>query len=193
VLDVEQQLFAAADRRRQRAGITSPIDSGPLSQKLEAPSPAPTAEQPAAVAATSATAKIGAAAKGADARAVGKALYRAGRFDDALKAWELVRLDDPATPLELHYMRADAQFRSGHPEEAIKGWEKLAADHADTSFGQQADFALKIARAMVALKGAHEDAAAAKSDKAAPDPKADPKADAKDGKTGDKKGEGHSP
>jgi tetratricopeptide (TPR) repeat protein len=160
VLDVEQQLFASADRRRQRAGIKSPIDSGPLAQTLAAPQ-APSAETGPSPATTAAQApaagpspKIDAAAKGADPRAVGKALYRAGRFPDALKAWESVRFDDPATSLELQYMHADALFRADRAEEAIKVWEKLASDHPDTSFGQQADFALKIARAFVALKAA---------------------------------------
>src|SRR5262249_21615580 len=96
VLDVEQQLFASADRRRQRVGIKSPIDWGPLAQTLAAPTKTPAAEtgpSPTTTAAAPAIAagpspKIDAAARGADPRAVGKALYRAGRFPDALKVWE---------------------------------------------------------------------------------------------------------
>lgn len=185
VLDVEQQLFAAADRRRERAGIKSPIDSGPLAQTLAAPVPAPGPDPAAAPVPAAASAKVGAAAKAADPRSVGKALYRAGRFTDALKAWETVRFDDPATSLELQYMHADALFRGERPEEAIKAWEKLSSEHPDTSFGQQADFALKIARAFVALKAARA------VETPAP---ADAKTDAKgDGAARAKGSEGHSP
>ena len=173
VLDVEQQLFASADRRRQRAGIKSPIDSGPLAQTLAAPTrpPSPDTAAAAPAAAAGPSPKVGAAAKGADPRALGKALYRAGRFVDALAAWEAVRFDDPATSLELKYMHADALFRAERAEEAIKVWEKLASEHPDTSFGQQADFALKIARAFVALKAARAIETAAPGEAKPADPK----------------------
>ena len=161
LLDVEQRMFIAADRKRQRAGIKSPIDSGPLSRKLEAPAPASAA--PADGASEAAPAKgvasvpVDVALRGADPRAVGRALYRAGRYPDALKAWERVDFDDPKTELELQYMHADALFRSGRQESALKEWEHLASAHADTSYGQQAAFARDMARAVMAVRAARGD------------------------------------
>jgi len=160
VLEVEQQLFTAADRRRQRAGIKSPIDSTALAQRLEAPAP-PLDDKPAATSAPDPVAPspavLAAATRNADPRLVGKALYRSGRYGDALKAWERVRFDDPALALELIYMHADALFRTGKADAALTEWERLAADHADSSFGQQAAFALNYARAMVALQASRAD------------------------------------
>jgi tetratricopeptide (TPR) repeat protein len=158
VLEVEQQLFAAADRRRQRAGLKSPIDATALSRPLEAPGekpvdPTPTTA-PAAGAKEAAPTDVAAAVRATDPRVVGKTLYRAGRYDDALAAWTQVNFDAPDLPLELVYMHADALFRGGRAEDAIKEWERLASGHADSSFGQQASFALNFARAMVALKAA---------------------------------------
>jgi tetratricopeptide (TPR) repeat protein len=130
MLEVEQRMFAAADRKRQRAGIKSPIDSGPLSRKLEAPAPAsaPPADGASEAAPTKGVASVpvDVALRGADPRAVGRALYRAGRYPDALKAWERVDFDDPKTELELQYMHADALFRSSKQESALKEWERLA-------------------------------------------------------------------
>jgi tetratricopeptide (TPR) repeat protein len=206
MLEVEQRMFSAADRKRQRAGIKSPIDSGPLSRKLEAPAPAAGGEAGSAGAAApnaapnAAPIAIDVAARGADPKAVGRALYRAGRFSDALKAWERVALDDPQADQELLYTHADALFRAGRQDEALKEWERLATRHPDSSYGQQAAFARDMARVVIAVRaargddekpvesasnggaGAPEAAKPATDAKPAPhDSKPDGKSDAKDG------------
>lgn len=163
MLEVEQRMFAAADRKRLRAGIKSPIDSGPLSRKLEAPAPsstpAPNGETGSAGAAApnAAPIAIDVAARGADPKAVGRALYRAGRWTDALKAWERVALDDPQADQELLYTHADALFRAGRQDEAAKEWERLATRHPDSNYGQQAAFARDMARVVIAVRAARGD------------------------------------
>jgi tetratricopeptide (TPR) repeat protein len=159
MLEVEQRMFSAADRKRQRAGIKSPIDSGPLSRKLEAPAPAAGGEagSDGAAAPNAAPIAIDVAARGADPKAVGRALYRAGRWTDALKAWERVALDDPQADQELLYTHADALFRVGRQEEALKEWERLATRQPDTSYGQQAAFARDMARVVIAVRAARGD------------------------------------
>jgi len=161
MLEVEQRMFSAADRMRQRAGIKSPLDSGPLSRKLEAPAPAPAAGGEAgsegAAAPNAAPIAIDVAARGADPKSVGRALYRAGRWADALKAWERVAIDDSQADLELLYTHADALFRAGRQEEALKEWERLATRQPDTSYGQQAAFARDMARAVMAVRAARGD------------------------------------
>jgi len=159
MLEVEQRMFSAADRKRQRAGIKSPLDSGPLSRKLEAPAPAAGGEagSEGAAAPNAAPIAIDVAARGADPKSVGRALYRAGRWADALKAWERVALDDSQADLELLYTHADALFRAGRQEEALKEWERLATRQPDTSYGQQAAFARDMARAVMAVRAARGD------------------------------------
>ena len=134
VLDVEQQLFAAADRRRQRAGIKSPIDSGPLSQRLEAPNrpPPPTSLPPR---------RASAARHRRQDRRRHEGRRPARRRQGALSRRPLHRRAEGVGAGALRRSGDDARARTtctptrssaaAATDEAIKGWEKLAADHAD--------------------------------------------------------------
>jgi tetratricopeptide (TPR) repeat protein len=152
VLDLEQDLWREADRRRQRIGIKSPLDSGPLSQRLEA-QPATTNDPAAASPDATATA---AATMVADPRLRGQAHYRAGRYAEAFAAWkDLAAPAGPAAP-EFEYQRANCLFQMGRTAEASAAWQKLADEQPTTSWGAQAQFMLKVARALDAARAAKE-------------------------------------
>jgi hypothetical protein len=65
----------------------------------------------------------------------------------------------PRTP-EQEHQRADSLMRIGQVDDAVAIWEKLAVDHKETSWGQQAGFSLKVARALSALEKAKKPAPA---------------------------------
>ena len=157
MLDLEQELWREADRRRQRVGIKSPLDSGPLGRRLqpEAPATAPTNATATNAAGNDAVATP-AIGKGLDARLVGQAHYRAGRYADALAAWTVVVPPEGTAGLEFGYQRADCLMQTGLVDEAITAWEKVAADGKETSWGAQAEFALKVARALQAVRAAQK-------------------------------------
>ena len=152
IYDLEQELWREADRRRQRVGIKSPLDSGPLGRRLqpEAPAPAVTATTPDGDGASPGSTL----AKGIDARLIGQAHYRAARYADALAAWKDVPLPEGTAGFEFAYQRADCLMQTRQVDEAIAAWEKLAADAKTTSWGAQAQFALKVAHAVKALHAA---------------------------------------
>ncbi len=176
LLNFEQELASLADRRRQRLGIESPIVAGPLGQKLEPVAKPPpmneaagsdgtsvaVAVDPAATPGTPAVATAAMSQKPVDARITGEALYRAGRYADALTAWSALAIGAGETmndaTVELDYQRADCFMRTDKVDDAIKIWEMLANDHAKTTWGAQAGFSLKIARTLAALEAAKKSA-----------------------------------
>lgn len=159
LLDFEVELKSMVDRRRQALGLKNPLDSGPLASTLQpdgAPGPAVVdgvdAAAPAALDPATGRRKAP-----VDARLAAAALYRAGRWQESLDAWG--RMPSDAKPsLEEQYQRADCLLRLTRADEAIVIWEKLAADHAETSWGAQAAFSLKVARALSALQKAKQPA-----------------------------------
>jgi hypothetical protein len=159
VLDVEQDLWREADRRRQRLGLKSPLDSGPLSQKLQPDAPADGSEPAAGGAQPTAAERAAPAAArgppaGVDPWIFGQAHYRVGRYGEALAAWKELAPPAGDAGLMFEYQRADCQLRCGQVDEAIAAWEKLATGHSGTSWGAQAEFALKVARTLKAVRTA---------------------------------------
>ncbi len=153
VLDVEQDLWREADRRRRRAGLKSPIDSGPLAQKLQPDAPPP--EGAAGTEANGAAASAAAPSilpNGADPRLAGQAHYKAGRFVEALAAWNGIASPEGGAGIEFAYQHADCLMRSGKVDEAIAEWEKLAADHPATTWAAQSQFSLRVARTLKAVR-----------------------------------------
>ena len=148
VLDLEQDLWREADRRRQRAGIQSPLDSGPLSQRLQ-PEPATDPKSANAAAPRSSKTAVPPAPvlpAGIEPRLVGQAHYKAGRYADALVAWKDATPLEGGLGLELEYQRADCLMQTGQLDDAIAAWQKLASDNPGTSWAAQSEFALRVAR-----------------------------------------------
>ena len=156
VLDLEQELKSAADRRRQRLGIKSPLASGPLSQRVQPMAEAgPAPLDPAVDAAATAEAKLP-ELKLANARLRGATLYKLGRHAEALAAWQGLAAPQGDAGLEFDHQRADCLMRTGRSGEAITIWERIATDHATTPFGEQASFSLKVAHTIAALENARK-------------------------------------
>ena len=150
MLDLEQDLWREADRRRQRAGIQSPLDSGPLSQRLQ-PEPPPdpkSANAGATRASKTAVPPAPVLPAGVEPRLVGQAHYKAGRYADALAAWKDVAPSEGGLGLELEYQRADCLMRTDQLDDAIASWQKLASDNPGTSWAAQSEFALRVARTL---------------------------------------------
>jgi tetratricopeptide (TPR) repeat protein len=158
VLDLEQDLWREADRRRQRIGIKSPLDSGPLSQRLEAQAPA-TEGAPGAGTEGAEAAATPSNPRGRNLQLLGQAHYRAGRYADALAAWKDLTAPEGAAGLEFEYQRANCLFQVGRTDEATVLWQKLVDEHATTSWGAQSQFMLKVARAIDAARSAKTAAA----------------------------------
>jgi hypothetical protein len=156
MLDVEHDLWREADRRRQRAGLKSPLDSGPLSQKLAPDAATVEGATSGEKSRPVIPSPVPPAPRAGDARLAGQVHYKAGRWADALAAWSGVVAPEGAAGIELEYQRADCLLRTEQFDEAIAAWEKLAADHPGTSWAAQAQFSLRIARAMQALHAARK-------------------------------------
>jgi len=155
LLDFELELKANADRRRSGLGLQNPLDHSSIASPLQ-PRGAP---GPAVVDGVDVT---GAVARGIDPLLAAAALYRAGRWQEALDAWS--RVTDPATIApESRHQRADALLRLGRVDEAIAIWERVATDEATTPWGQQAGFSLRVARALAALQEAKKSQAGEKA------------------------------
>lgn len=151
VLDFEQEVRLAVDRRRQRLGLDSPFESGPLSQPLDSAATAaaevrtePVAPGPDAPVAT------------ADLRLLGIALHKAGRFADAHEAGKGVADEEGEAGLDLRHLRADCLLRVGRVAEAIEIWDAIAEGHAGSRHAAQAEFSLKVARAVSAYEAARK-------------------------------------
>lgn len=152
LLDFETELRNVADRRRQALGLRSPLESGALANGLQPVG----AAGPATIDGidVSAAARKNAAAESLRAlhpELVAAALYRAGRFAEALASWERIPASGAWTP-EMKHQRADALMRTGKHDEAITEFEGLVAAHPDDRWGQQAQFSLQVARTLVALE-----------------------------------------
>lgn len=154
LLDFELELKATADRRRQGLGLKNPLDAGPLATNVQPNGP----PGPAVVDGVDVAAPVAPGRARVDPRVAAPALYRAGRWQEALD--EFARFPPAAVrTLEEEHQRADCLLRVGEVDAAIQIWEALANDHAGSTWGQQAAFSLKVARAMAALKKAKPKAA----------------------------------
>jgi len=164
VLDLEQDFWREADRRRQRMGLKSPLDTGPLSQRLQ-PEAAPgreTADPVGAAPGARANAAAAALPPSADPQFAGQVHYRAGRYADALALWEPLSPPAGDAGLAFSYQRADCLMRTERVDDAIAAWERLAADHPGTRWAAQAEFALKVARALKACRDVRAEATGGK-------------------------------
>ncbi len=164
MLDFEVEMKALQDRRRQSLRLKNPLDSGPLASTLQpegAPGPAVVDGVDAAAPADGGSSHRPRPSP-VDARLAAAALYRAGRWQEALDAWGRMASDAKPT-IEEEYQRADCLMRLTRADEAIEIWEKIAAEHADTPWGAQSTFSLKVARALSALQRAKQPAAGGKS------------------------------
>jgi len=157
LLDFETELRSIADNRRQDLGLANPL-KGALDVNGQPSGPAgPAVVDGVDVTRDAATASAARRSEIA-VRVAAAALYRAGRFDEALAAWARVPPDEVPTPEERH-QRADSLLRTGAVDEAIVQWEQLVVEQKESSWGRQAAFSLQVARAVVALRKARSPAA----------------------------------
>jgi tetratricopeptide (TPR) repeat protein len=158
VLDLEIQLRAVADRRRQGLGLRNPLESPALTTPIQPNGSAGPAVIDGVDLATPPSDPSAALARAKVEPAVAAATYyRAGRYEDALKEW--ARLPD-STPLtaETRHQFADALLRSGRIDEAIDRWRKLVEEQKDSPWGHQAAFSLELARTLATIEKARADA-----------------------------------
>jgi hypothetical protein len=156
VLDLEEDLRAEADRRRLKASVPSPFESGPLSKRLDpmatSSDAATSAKDPNAPA--PAGDKTLTLPKGLDPRLAGQVLYRAGHYAEALAAWKDVKTPSGEPGLELEYQRADCLLHTDDVQGAIAVWDRLAKEHKDSTWGRQSEFSLRVAKALAAFEQA---------------------------------------
>lgn len=160
LLDFETELRTIADRRRQALGLVDPLRVANVGGRNEGGAAAPAAVDGVDVTDAAKADPTAAARRAAvDPAIAAAALYRAARWQEALDAFARMPPGAARTP-EQEHQRADALMRIGQVDEAIAIWEKLAVDHKESSWGQQASFSLKVARALSALQKAKKPAAA---------------------------------